>query len=70
MLILMRKENEQDQAYIFQDTYFEGSQKYLLTIMHQFEYTNYDILLNFLFQKILTNSFSVRVTCISNIFHI
>ena len=38
MLILVRKENEQDQAHIFQDKYFQISQIYHLTIMYCFDH--------------------------------
>ena len=41
----------QDQAYVFQDTYFISSQIHQLTIMHRFEDKNHDILLFFLFQN-------------------
>ena len=51
MLIQVLKEILQDQAHIFQDTYFESSQTHLLTIMYCFEHKNYDIHLNFLFQN-------------------
>ena len=40
MIILMQKENGQDQALIFQDTYFEIPKIHLLTIMYCFEHTN------------------------------
>ena len=52
MLILVQKENEQDQAHIFQGTYLKSYQIHQLTRMYHFEHTNYDILLNFLFQNI------------------
>ena len=52
MLIRELKETLQDEADIFQDTYFESSQIHLLTIMYRFERTNHDILLNFLFQNL------------------
>ena len=42
MLILVQYENEQDLAYIFQDTYFESFQIHQLTIMYHSEYTNND----------------------------
>ena len=52
MLIRGLKEILQDQAYIFQDTYFLSSQIHQLTIMYRFEHTNHDILIYFLFQNI------------------
>ena len=45
MLIQELKETLQNQAHIFQDTYFESFQIHLLTIMYNFEHTNHDILL-------------------------
>ena len=51
MLILVWKENEQNQAHIFQDTYFESSQIHESTIMYRFEPRNHDIL-NFLIQNL------------------
>ena len=53
MLILMRKDNEQDQAHIFQDTYFESFQIHQLTVVYHFEHIMHDNLLNFLFQMTL-----------------
>ena len=47
MLILVQKENEQGQARIFSDTYFEGSQKH--QTMYSFEHINNDNPLNFFF---------------------
>ena len=52
MLIQKLKEIMQDQAHIFQDTYFETSQIHQLTIMYHFEHTNHDIILQFLFQNL------------------
>ena len=52
MLILELKEILQDQAHIFQDTYFESSQINQVIIMYRFEHSNHDILLNLLFQNI------------------
>ena len=49
MLILVRKENEQDQVHIFQETYFESSQIHQLTIMFRFQLINHDSPLNILF---------------------
>ena len=46
MLINVPEQNEQDQAHIFQDTYFESCQIHLLTIMYGFEHTNHGIFLN------------------------
>ena len=43
------RENEQDQAHIFQDIYIKSFQAYQLTIMYYFKSTNQDIHLNFLF---------------------
>ena len=40
MLILVQKQNEQDQGHIFQNTYFESPQMHRLTIMYYFEHTN------------------------------
>ena len=39
----MRKEHDEDQAHIFQDTYFKNSQIYLLTVMNYFEHTNHEV---------------------------
>ena len=52
MLIQQLKEILQDQAHIFQGTYFKGYQIHQLTIMYRFEHTNHDIILNFLFQSL------------------
>ena len=49
MLILVRKENAQGQAHIFQDKYFESSQMHHLTIVYLSEGTNH-------YLKIFTNS--------------
>ena len=49
MLIQELKENLQDQAHIFQDTYIQSSQIFELTKMYCFKHANHDILLNFLF---------------------
>ena len=38
ILILVLKENDQDQAHIFQDKYLESSQMYQLIMMHCFEH--------------------------------
>ena len=51
MLIQELKEILQNQAHIFQDTYFQSSQIRQLAIMYHLEHTNHDILLNFLFQN-------------------
>ena len=68
MLTQELKEISQDQAYIFQDAYFESYQIQQLTIIYDYEDTNQDNLRNFLFQNL--NSFWVRIICISNMFHI
>ena len=68
MLTQELKEISQDQAYIFQDRYFESYQIHQLTIIYRFEDTNQENLLNFLFQNL--HSFWVRIICISNMFHI
>ena len=60
MLIRGLKEILQDQAYIFQDTYFLSSQIHQLTIMHRFEHTNLDILINFLFPYLRKLSLCAR----------
>ena len=52
MPIQEMKEILQDQGHIFQETYFESSQIYQLTLMYCFEHTNNDILLNLLFQNL------------------
>ena len=52
MLILELKETLHDQASIFEDTSFESSQIHQLTIMYRFVHTNYDIVLNYLFQNL------------------
>ena len=41
MLIQVQKENEQDEAHIFQYNYFESFQIHQLTIMYHFEHINY-----------------------------
>ena len=51
MLILMRKGSQQDQAHIFQDTYFKSSQIHNLAIMYHFKHTGH-IFLKFLFQNL------------------
>ena len=61
MLILVQKENEEDQIHIFQDAYFGSSQIHQLTIMYRFEHANHHIQLIF---------FSKSLICISNIFHV
>ena len=48
-LIQLKYENEQGQAKIFQDKYFESFQIHQVTIMYRFEQINHDILLNCLF---------------------
>ena len=53
MLTMVRKENDKDQAHIFQDTYFKSFQ-----MRYCFEQTNHNILLNFLFQKNLDKHLS------------
>ena len=50
VLILVQRENGQNQAHIFRDTCSESSQVNYLIIMYCFERTNHDFLLNFLFQ--------------------
>ena len=56
MRILVNKENEQDQAHIFQEAYFESSQihtasKYIqLTGIYCFKHRNHDNPTNFLVQ--------------------
>ena len=62
LIILVRKENEQDQAHIFQDKYFQISQIYHLTIMYCFDHINHDNLF-----KIFKNFFCAQVIHISNI---
>ena len=52
MLNLMQKENEHDQANIFQETYLESSQIHQLAILHRFQHINHDIILRFLIQNI------------------
>ena len=69
MLILELKEILQDQVRIFQDMYSQSSQINQLTIMYHSQRTIRDILLIFFF-KIVTNSFWVRIICISNILHV
>ena len=49
MLILVQKENEEDQAHIFQETYFKSFQIHQLTIMYRFEHISHDNPLNVLF---------------------
>ena len=61
MLILVQKENEEDQIHVFQDAYFGSSQIHQLTIMYRFEHANHHIQLIF---------FSKSLICISNIFHV
>ena len=48
------KDNEQNQAHIFQGTYFESSQIHQLTIMYCFEHTDHDIHLKFYFKSFQT----------------
>ena len=69
MLILVQKENEQDQAHLSEDTYFNNSQLHQLAIMYYFEHAKHIILLYF-YSKIFRNSFCFGLNCISNIFHI
>ena len=52
MLILVQKENEQDQAHLFEDSYFNNSQLHQLAIMYYFEHAKHIILLYFLFQNL------------------
>ena len=49
MLIHVQKEDEQDQAHTFQDTYFESFQMDQLTIMYCFKHINHENPLNILF---------------------
>ena len=49
MLILLQKENEQDQAHKVHDTFFKRFQIHQLAMMHRFIRTDHDILLNYLF---------------------
>ena len=42
MLILVQRENEQDQAHIFQDTYFKCFQIHMLTIMYHSEHITHE----------------------------
>ena len=42
MLILVEKENEQDEVHIFQGTYFESSQIHHLIIVYRFKHINHD----------------------------
>ena len=49
MLIQEMKKTLQDQADIFQDTYFESFQIHELTTMKRFELPIHDILRNFLY---------------------
>ena len=46
MLRLVRKENEQNQTHIFQDTYFESFKILQLIIRYNLEHINHDNLLN------------------------
>ena len=57
MLNLVQQENEQDQAHIFSDIYFESCQIYQVTIMYCFKRTRHDILLNFFISKSLQTPF-------------
>ena len=68
MLILVRKENEQVQVHIFQDTYFESSKIHELRIMCGIEHLNYDKPLNFLFQN-LTKLFLYARNQLSSLFN-
>ena len=49
MLILVQKENEEDQIHVFQDAYFGSSQIHQLTIMYRFEHANHHIQFIFFF---------------------
>ena len=69
MLILVQKQNEQDQAHIYQETNSESCKIHQLTIMYHFKHTNHCIYLNFLFQS-LTRFFCMRVIFVSYIFHL
>ena len=66
MLILVLKENEQDQAHLFQGIFFENYSIHQVAIICPFKYTNHGNHLFFFYFKTL---FCVRVSCISNIFH-
>ena len=69
MLILVPKENEQDQTYLFQNTYSKSCKIHHLAIMYCFVHTNQRIHLTFLFQS-LYKLFLRACICISNIFHV
>ena len=60
MLILVQKENEEDQAHIFQETYFKSFQIHQLTIMYHFEHINHDNPLNVLFSNLYKLFLCVR----------
>ena len=49
MIIPERKENRQDQAHIFQDTYFKSFEIHQLTRMYCFAHINHDNPINLLF---------------------
>ena len=59
MLIKEMKKILQDQAHIFQDTYFESSQILQLTIMHSFEHTSQDVL----FLSFISKSLETFLAC-------
>ena len=60
MLILVQKENELDEAHIYQDRYFKSSKIHQPTIMLSLEHTNHNINLNFLFQNLYKHFLCVR----------
>ena len=63
MLIQELKAILEDQAHTFQETFFSNTSANNTVL---FEHTNHDVLL----QIFVSKSFSVRITCISNIFHV
>ena len=68
MLIMVQKKNDEDQAHLFKDTYFESCSKHQLARAYHFEHKNHG--LHVIYFKIFTNSFCVRVICINNIFYV
>ena len=52
MLILVQKENEQDQAHIFKGRYFKSCLKHQLPIMYHLKHTNHGIHLDFLIRNL------------------
>ena len=72
MLIQKLKKILQDQANIFQDTYFESSQIRQLAIVYHLNIQIITFCKRFpkVFSQIFINSFRMPIICISNIFHI